>query len=95
LHPADADAVSDFAGGDAGADFDYFADRLVAQHAGKREREQTVGEMYIGVAQAAGVDLHDYLIGACFGGFPLFYFPLAVDRGDDCCFHEEDSRGIS
>jgi hypothetical protein len=35
LNPADADAVSDFAGGDAGADFDDLADGLVAEHARK------------------------------------------------------------
>ena len=94
LHPADADAVSDFAGGDAGADFDDLADGLVAEHARKLKREQAVREVNVGVAEAASVDLHDDLIRTCLGGFPLFYFPLTVYGGYDCCFHKEDSRGI-
>src|SRR5271154_1717598 len=43
--------------------------------------------MNVGVAEAAGVDFDDDLIGAGLGGFPLFYFPLAVYRGNHCCFH--------
>src|ERR1039458_4459007 len=94
LYPADADAVSYFAGSDAGAKFDNLAHRLVAQHAGERESKQTVREVDVGVAEAAGVDLDDDLVWAGLGSFPLLHFPLAVYGGDDCCFHEESSRRI-
>src|SRR5208282_2155511 len=29
--------------------------------------------------------------GTGFGGFPLLYFPLTVYRGDNCCFHGNNS----
>ena len=88
MHPADADALADFAGGHAGTDFDDFADGFVAEHPGKRKREQAVGQVNVGVAEPAGVDLHKDLVGADLRGLPLFHFPLAVHGGDYRCFHE-------
>ena len=42
LHPAYAYAVSNFAGRDAGANFDNLAHRFVAKHMGKLDRDQAV-----------------------------------------------------
>src|SRR5580704_1133110 len=51
--------------------------------------------MNIRITKPARMDLDYDLIGAGLGGFPLLYFPLAVYRGDYCCFHGEDSGVIS
>ena len=92
LNPANADAVSDFAGSDAGAELDDLADGLMSEDARELQWDQAVREVNVGVAEAAGVDLNDHLIGAGLGGFPLLYLPLTVYRRNDCCFHEENSE---
>jgi hypothetical protein len=94
LHPADADAVADFARGNAGADFHNFADGFVPEHARERQAEQTVSKMHVGVAEAAGVNFHDHLVRARGGRLPFLYFPFAVYGGDDCRFHRDDSEKV-
>src|SRR5580693_2421135 len=92
LHPTDTDPVSDFAGGDAGADLDDLAHGFVAKDVRKLNGKEAVRQVDIGVAEAASVDLHDHLVRASLGRFPLFYFPLAVYRWNYRCFHKEDSE---
>jgi hypothetical protein len=50
----------------------------VAEYVGKLNWDHAMGEVYVGVAEAAGVNFDNDLIGAGLGGLPLFYFPLAV-----------------
>jgi hypothetical protein len=61
---------------------------------GKLNWDHAMGEVYVGVAEAAGVNFDNDLIGAGLGDLPLPYFPLAVYTGNDCCFHERIPRNF-
>ena len=78
MYPAHADPVAYLARSNSRTDFHDLANRFVAEYVGKLNWDHAMDEVYVGVAEAAGVNFDNDLIGAGLGGLPLFYFPLAV-----------------
>ena len=92
LDPGDADPIADPAGRHPGAERDDLADRLVSERPGEPGGEHSLGDVHVGVAQSAGLDLHQHLTGAGSGGRDLTNFPGAMQGGDDGDFHHGPPR---
>jgi hypothetical protein len=45
--------------------------------------------MYVGVADAARMHLHEHLIGSGLRLWNVFNLPRTADGGNDCSFHKE------
>src|SRR5262249_42840252 len=88
LDPGHAHAVADLALGDARSDLHDVAHGLVAQRARELRRDVALGDVHVGVAQAAGLDADEDLARTGLGGGDFLDRPLAVDFGDDGGFHD-------
>src|SRR5437868_7320810 len=62
LNPGGADAIAYLSRGDARSHRNDFAHRLVAEDSGEWSGQVSEGLMYVGVADAAGMHLHQHLI---------------------------------
>src|SRR3989442_7806890 len=83
LNPRHPDAVSDTARSDTGPDGDDLSDGLVSKDARERSRQLAIRLMHVRVAQPAGVNFDQHLIGTRIRCGHLFDFPSGFDGGNN------------
>src|SRR5271167_2272607 len=91
LNPGGTYAVADLSRGDVGGHSNDFADRLVSEDSRKLSGQVSLRLMYVGVADAAGVHLHQDLTGPGLRLGNIFNLPGTADSGHDRSFHENFS----
>jgi hypothetical protein len=87
LNPRHPDAVSDTARSDTGPDGNDLSDGLVSKDARERSRQLAIRLMHVRVAQPAGVNLDQHLIGTGIGCGDVSDFPSGFDGGDNRSLH--------
>src|SRR5205807_7472251 len=95
LNPRRAHPVSYFSRGDVGGHGDDLADRLVSQNSRELARNVSQSFVYVRVADAACVHLHQDLIGAGLGLRNVFDLPRTAYSGYNSSLHMSSSHAGS
>src|SRR5205807_844866 len=91
LNPCGAHAVAHLARRDVGRHGNDLADRLVTEDSGKWPWNVSECFVHVGIADAARMHLHQYLIRSGLRLRNVFDLPRTADSGNDCSFHNSSS----
>src|SRR2546426_3474655 len=88
LNPSGTNRVADLSRGDVGSHGTDLADRLVAEDSGEWSRQVSERLMYVGVADAACMHLHEHLVRSGLRLRNVFDLPRTAHSGNDRSFHD-------
>src|SRR5207253_8988628 len=91
LNPSGAHTVADLSRGDIGSHGNDLADRLVAEDSRKWPGQMSERLMYVGIADAAGMHLHQHLIRSGLRLRNIFDLPRSAHSGNDGSLHNPSS----
>src|SRR5437667_77222 len=91
LNPSGTHTVAYLSRGDVGSHRNDLADRLVAEDSGKWSGQVSERLMYVGVADAAGMHLHEHLIRSGLRLRDVFDLPRTAHSGNDGGLHNTSS----
>ena len=91
LNPSGTHTIADLSRGDVGSHGHDLADRLVTEDSGEWSGEVSERLVYIGVADAACMHLHEHLIGSGLRLRNVFDLPRTVHSGNDGSLHNISS----
>src|SRR5207302_10861286 len=91
LHPSGTHTVAYLSRGDVGSHRNDLADRVVAEDSGEWSRQMSERLMDVGVADAAGMHLHEHLIRSGLRLRNVFDLPRTAHSGNDGGLHNTSS----
>src|ERR1700676_2491193 len=91
LNPSGTPTIADLSRGNVGSHGHDLADRLVTEDSGEWSGEVSERLVYIGVADAACMHLHEQLIGSGLRLRNVFDLPRTVHSGNDGSLHNTSS----
>src|SRR5205823_9425810 len=91
LNPSGTHTVADLSRGDIGSHGNNLTDRLVAEDSRKWSGQMSERLMYVGVADAAGMHLHEHLIRSGLSLRNVFDLPRTAHSGNDGGLHNTSS----
>src|SRR5438105_1126873 len=91
LNPGSTHTVAHLSGGDIRSHCDNLADRLMAEDSGEWSGQVSQRLMYVGVADAACMHLHEHLIGSGLRLRNFFDLPRTAHSGNHRSLHNTSS----
>src|SRR6266436_6689707 len=87
LNPSGTHSIADLSRGDVGSHGNDLADRLVAENSGEWSGQMSERLVYVGVADAACMHLHEHLIRSELRLRNVFDLPRTAHSGNDRSLH--------